>query len=39
MGFIYKLTFSSGKSYIGQTVSSVAKRVSGHEKAAETGRK
>lgn len=38
MGFIYKLTFASGKSYIGQTRSkSVNLRIVGHAKAAEVG--
>lgn len=38
MGFIYMLTFSSGKSYIGQTRSlSVDFRVAGHAKAVEAG--
>ena len=31
MGFIYKLNFPSGKSYIGQTIKSVEERIKGHK--------
>lgn len=37
MGCIYKLTFRSGKSYIGQTVRSLTTRITAHRNAASTG--
>jgi hypothetical protein len=38
MGVIYKLTFENGKSYIGQTIKGVEKRIKGHIHAAKSGK-
>lgn len=37
MGFLYALTFASGKKYIGVTTSSIPRRLSGHRRAASRG--
>lgn len=39
MGCVYKITLSSGKSYIGYTRNTLLKRFSGHKKAASKGSK
>jgi len=38
-GYIYKLTFASGLSYIGQTTTTIEARMGGHKYAAEHGAK
>jgi hypothetical protein len=38
-GYIYKLTFASGLSYIGQTTTTIKTRLGGHRHAAENGAK
>lgn len=39
MGFLYRLDFPNGKSYVGITTGSVERRFRGHKKAASDGKK